>query len=356
MNPVSAGSKGKLLPREIFDQIPTLNNSGNGQEALYISELKVIGVRIDPCSLNESSNCVHEVRLVWQPISFDTDSLVWYTQDAAIHTFYEIGTAEFKNLITHLRKFKTDNERVNIKTNLVPLGVHPAFLNESKKFLQADKLNSILLKFCGSKNLKKVTFMRLLTQNIWWRFGGIELTEGKWTQVMIPRLNMNFQDIFNSALEEYPPIHNPGTAMDAVFNIMPANYPAEDDLFTVINNGVRTNTDDDFEEFKSKIAATERFKNPHRTNPKTLDCASCHFANATRFYINSRFNSLEQFSSKDNYNNPDPAHFNLINNSIASRATRVVRAFGYFAKEPAISQRVINDSAESAHWLNQNNF
>lgn len=199
--------------------------------------------------------------------------------------------------------------------------------------------------------------MSLLTANVWWRFGGFTLAKNKtWTPIEIPRIKMTSQDIFNSAIEEYPPILNPGTAMDAVINVLPPDYPEEDDLLPVINNGFRSNDDSDRDVFLNKISAIDRFRNPRQTNPETLDCATCHFADASRYYIGTRFADLKGVSSPFIFANPNNKIFNLENSTIATSATRIVRAFGYFGDQPAVNQRAINDSAESAHWLNQNGF
>lgn len=354
LKPIDEGILGPLLSREIFNKIPTLNNAGNGQTTTYEVELKVVGVRFDPCPQTIGPvACQPEIRLVWQPIQFDSDIGQWTSQDASVHTFYRISRVNFEKVKATLLNIKKQNEKFNVVTNRLPLGVHPGFLNAQTRGSFIQDLNSLIKNQCGDENLYKVTFMRLLTHNIWWRFGGLIKHQDQWNHVMVPRLNMNFQDIFNSAQEVAGGANFPGKEMDAIFNIQPETYPAEDDLTTVVNHGFRKNNDEDLVDFKDKISAIERFQNPKFTSPNDLDCASCHFADSTRFYVNSRFPELTPWQTQFRFSNPDESRYDISNSTIVPRATRVVRAFGYFGSQPAINQRVINDSVESAEWLNR---
>lgn len=353
LNPRSAGNKGILFPLKTYEALPTLNNSGNGKQRAYEEELRVIALRIDPCpNTFDANQCQPEMRLVWQPLELDPDSQEWFAQDAAVHTFYKLTSEEFSLLKKQLWTLKIKSTDYNISTDKAPLNIHPAFLKEQTFSWFNDSLNKIILHHCGEKNLVKVTFMSLLTPNVWWRFGGVTPKNGRWTNMKIPRLLPTFQDIFNSAFEPVSMIHNPGVEMDAIFNIHPDDYPVQDNIFKVINKGFRYNDERDLPVFEEKLHAVERFKNPHFSNPDNLDCASCHYADATRFYAEKTFPSLKNFSSPYAFKNPNSSLFNLENSTIGKTATRVVRAFGYFHQQPAINQRVINDSAETAHWLN----
>lgn len=104
--------------------------------------------------------------------------------------------------------------------------------------------------------------------------------------------------------------------------------------------------------FREKLDAIARFRNPHRSSTRDLDCASCHYADAARYYATNRFPQIRSLRSDDAFENPDPAIYNLQNTTIVASSTRVVRAFGYFDDKPAVSQRTIHDSVVSAHWLN----
>lgn len=137
-----------------------------------------------------------------------------------------------------------------------------------------------------------------------------------------------------------------------MINVLPDTYPEEDNIFTLINKSFRFNDDRDLPIFAEKLGALARFRNPKKTNPLTLDCVSCHIANASELYAVDRFPELERVEVKDTYTNPRPDVFNLENTTIAPKSTKILRAFGYFGDKAAINQRAINESANVAHYLN----
>ncbi len=353
LGPETEGTEGVLLPFDDFKRIRTLLNNGSGNETLYKNALRVVSARIDPCPEEEA--CVPEVRLIWQPVEKDEELGKWTSRDGALHTFYKLSAQQFARLKASLWDIKLKAYSLGVDTSSKALGIHPAFArSESAEWFRQASQQAVLAS-CGSKNLKKITFMALLVPATWWRFGSMEKNaSGSWETSSIPRLTMNFQDVFNSAQEEGG-VSGPGKEADAIFNVLPESYPEEDNLHYVVNNGFRFNDARDLTVFREKLNAVARFQNPHRTNPRTLDCASCHYADAAQFYSGLRFEELKSYFSPDQFANPEPGRFNLKNETIGAKATRILRAFGYFDDQPALLQRVINDSAASADWLNKRN-
>jgi len=324
MSPKNAGDKGELIPFSWYERIPVLYNSENGRISLYQKELKAVSVRIDPCpNTYDPKACSPEVRIVWQPIIIDQYvDVPWLAQDAALHSFYKLSNSEFALLKKDLWDLKLENKKNAIDTTKLPLGIHPALLNSIVGAKFNLKLQSIILKNCGEKNLTKVTFMSLITPNIWWRFGGVEKRNGDFVKIEIPRVGVGSQDILNTAIEENEPVYNPGTEMDATITIA-NDYPEVDDLMLMLNHGMRNNDKRDHDVFVQKLGAVDRFRNPHKTNPTNLDCASCHFADAAKFYAGEKFSDLKDFKSSESYKNPNPALFDLTNTSISQKGTRL---------------------------------
>lgn len=350
LSPKSNGAKGALLPRDLFDRIPPLTDTGAGKDQLYNTELKVVSVRVDPCpNTFVDSECSPEVRLIWQPVVKNEETKKWVGDDATLHTFYSLSKKDFAEFKKELLQWKSENEKIGISTQLLSLGIHPALKNE-KQHLQ---LKTLLLKNAGEKNLTKITFMSLLTRNIWWRFGGLVKTGSLWAKTKIPRISTPFQDIFNSALEDNSAENDPGVMMDTAITLDLENYPVADNLLYLTSEGFRYNDDRDQQVFFEKLSAVDRFRNPLKTNPNTLDCASCHYADNARFFAEKTYPELKNVVTKEAFANPDPALHNLANTSIGLSGTRLVRAFGYFQDVPSLSQRVINDSAVSADWMNK---
>lgn len=351
LRPQDAGREGELLPYEDFLKVPTLLNGGKGNPSLYATALHLVGARIDPCPKAVADRCSPEIRLVWQPIEKDLGSGAWVARDAAVHSFYPLRQERFQQLARDLWQLKMTNLDKGIDTAGKPLGIHPAFSQPIGTNNFQTRLQEILLDYCGANNLSSLAFTSLLTPKQWWRFGKLQADRaGHWVNVDIPRIEAPIEDIFNVALDN---IHNPlGEKADAVFNVLPEDYPEADNLLPLINQGYRTNDDRDYPIFKAKLDALARFDNPQRSNAETLDCAGCHYAEAARSYALKRFPALSDHLSADHYPNPEPNTFNLTNTTLASQGTRVVRAFGFFERRPCISQRTIHDAAQSAHWLN----
>lgn len=362
ISPYDEKTGSDLLPKSIYQKIPTLYHPGNGNATLYQNALRVMSVRIDPCPstkshsgfVNVDSNCIPEVRFIWQPVEYDQYLQQWQARDAAVHCFYRLNKASLSQLLSELWALKSSYARLGVTTRNKPLGVHPALLNPATAMTFKQKLQQILLRYVDKDNLEKVTFTSLLVPLKWWRFGAFEKdSHGRWTRSDIPLVDSRFVDIFNTAV-----IDKKGQRaeykLDAIFNILAEEYPDSDNIFEVINKSYRFNDDRDRKVFKEKLNTIARFRNPDKTNSETHDCASCHFADVARFYILNRYPELAKTELEDQFTNPDPAYFNLENHTITKANTRVVRAFGFHGREPSVSQRTIFDSAVSAHWLNKN--
>lgn len=354
LGPEDHGVLGALLPREIYQQVPTLLIAGNGNSTLYENALRVVAARIDPCPSLESNDCVPEIRLVWQPVEHDGRTGKWLAGDAAVHSFYRLSHNDFELLKEELWRIKQWLASQGVTTTSTALDIHPALKNRNTADTFNHEIQQTLIKYAGSSNLEKITYVALMTPKRWWRFGIFEKNaDGAWSTSDIPRLDMTTEDIFNTAVEDGVGL-GLEKGVDAVFNIFPEEYPDTDNIFKVINKGYRFNDDRDKTVFKEKLAAIDRFRNPHNTNPDNLDCASCHYADATREYIGNRFPELEKVSTVAEFVNPAPGVFNLENLSLAAKSGRNVRAFGYFKDKPVIIQRTINDAAVSANWMNTN--
>ena len=353
LTPESQSSSGKLLPEEIYQQLPTLLINGNGNETLYHNALRVVAARIDPCPQLDSASCTPEVRMVWQPVEYDKYHNNWTARDAAIHCFYRLSEEEFLLLTKELWRIKVELAEKGIDTTKQPLHIHPAFENADTSKTFTNAIQQALLQYAGTSNLEKVTFISLMTPKRWWRFGAFEKDNtGQWQFIDIPRLDFPTVDIFNVAVEDGIGL---GTTkgIDAIFNTFPDEYPETDNLFSVINKSYRFNDNRDEKVFKEKLNTIARFQNPHSTNTENLDCASCHYADATREYISNRFPELNSPTNQSAFVNPDQKIFDLENLTPVSKSGRNVRAFGFFNDQPVISQRTINESAVTANWLNQ---
>ena len=353
LSPNERSAQGELLPEAVYGLLPTLYQPGKGNASLYRDSLRVTAVRVDPCPANSVGACAAELRLVWQPVEFDVTQQRWVARDAAVHCVYGLSDRTLDTLLDGLWRLKREVATQGVDTRGASLGVHPASRDPRTAEAFAERLRALVLQHAGTANLRRVTFTALLVPTKWWRFGALQRDdEGTWRVLEIPRVDAPQVDVFNVAVADGVDL-GAERGMDAIFNVLPDEYPAADNLFTVINKGFRFNDARDLPEFERKLDALARFRNPLRTHVDNLDCASCHFADAARFYVRNRFPELDARESVDTFRNPDPERFDLANATLATRSARTVRAFGFQGADPAISQRTINESAAAAHWLNR---
>ena len=350
--PRDQGGLGELLPSDAYALLPTLYQPGLGNVSLYEKSLRVTAVRFDPCPPSDDDGCSAELRLVWQPVEYAATRRAWVTRDAAVHCIHTIRPEARAQLKNDLWRLKMELKRRGVDTSLQPLGVHPAIRNGETADAFTNEMRSLVLRYAGDDNLTRITFAALRVPTRWWRFGAAEKNpQGDWQRVDIPRLDAPSVDIFNVAAVDGVGL-GPDRGLDAIFNVLPDEYPEEDNIFTLINKGYRFNDERDLSVFRQKLDAVARFRNPHRTNADNLDCASCHYADAALFYAENRFPVLSESSPVDAFENPAPELFNLHNGTIVAGSARVVRAFGYHDAQPAVSQRTINESALVAHRMN----
>lgn len=364
LKPSAKGFGGELLTKTfVKDRIGGINNASAQSESMY-ENLRAVAFRFDPCPPLKSvaNTCLPEVRIVWQPVYFEKMSNLYEAEDAGIHTFYRLNSAQYKTVIAELLHIKNNFESKGVTTESVPLGVHPALLNEKTRVEFLGLIQKIILKNAGEGNFYKVTAVKLLVPDNWWKFMAEfeKDNNGVWQADRIPRHGGDQIDILNDAVAVNPLTKFVDESDTSLF-IIQGPLPIEDDLRYIVSSGFRksySSSDahpDDYEQFKVGIGAVNRLQNPALTNSRTVDCAHCHFAEPAHIFAVKTFPELQNFylNQKDRFQNPDPKKFNLKNTTDNTKSTKIVRAFGYMADKPSIMTRVIFESADVANWLNQ---
>lgn len=343
---------GDLLPFAVYKQHPVGFINEYGRDSLY-KELRVVGLRVDPAE--------NQLRLVWQPVLRDRETGRLTTEDRAAHTFYQLTREEFGRFLTEWAALR---DRVRPEPSGLSalfsrkgpaLGVHPAFSDPVRGPLLTKGLATLVRKYCGSRNLIQYTAMQLMSpDHTWWSFAGLELDRSTprpddWRPVPIPKIKGKSVDFFNLETEISPKTGEVA-GMRGQFNF---GYD-DDSPFTEVLRVYAKPTEADRPVMLKGLRFVARFQNPHLTPTPKLDCASCHAAQPIYNWATTSLKGLRLPREQESewFANPDPRRFDLSNGTIAARSTRVMRAFGYFGDRPAVNQRVINESALSAHWLN----
>lgn len=335
----SSARGGALLPLSFVNQIPVLAIDHNREE--INNTLRVIGVRIDPCfPLPTPQSCQRQIRLVWQPVELSRRDEV-ESVDAALHSFYVLQDWEFANLLKELAAWK---KKYAVNTAYLPLQVHPAWKEQGDAAPALTEFNKIILKYAGAGNFTRVTAMVLRGNADMWAFAGFEPTEsGKLQMLRVPRLGDRMaQSFVNLAV---PRDHFAGGGI--------APSPKGPDTFNnLAGESIRLDEPGTEELIRKEARAAFRVENPKNFTPENMDCVSCHVAQpAIQWVLNKRPElKVDQLWAGEIYAN---AKYNLSNTSPEVWNTQQIRAFGYFGKNVAISQRMINESAEVADLINR---
>lgn len=329
--------KGILLSKEVVASLPQLIAMAPNDQTYDF--LRVVGIRIDPCFTEGRGpvKCQQQIRFVWQILSDMNDETS--TFDASLHTFYSVTPDELQQLVSEIKSLKAE---LNINEDpLAPLGIHPVIQQQGLKGQYYLRLMTLIYKYVGQSNFTRITFMQLfMTGNIW-EFGGFDVKDGELKVITIPRINSNTQQFVNSA-KPAPTWFKGG--------LNPAPNDADNfNLLTKDSTKLSLQTE---AEIVASTKAAFKFENPSLHNPGTLDCVSCHVAQAAKSFTLSKFPSLQldQLSRDVIYTSGQ----NLQNVSPLQNQTNIIRAFGYFMESPFVAQRTINESAEVVQYFNLN--
>jgi hypothetical protein len=341
----SSGLGGVLVPRTDFDALPNITMGYLSPDGVY-SRLRVVGLRLDPCFGGpvSGSACRHQVRLVWQILEVKGDQVDRVeTMDSAIHTFYDLSSTEFDKFSEALKRLE---DASGISTQGLPLGVNPILHQEGLHGVFLKSLEALLATSIGQGNFSRITYMQLSGSGNIWVFGGFDVVNGAIKPLAIPRLGNAVAQTFSNGAFPSTTYFEGG--------VSPA--PAGQDLLTFLITESSTIAPSDEAAVIASTQAAYKIENPKIHNADTVDCVSCHTAQSARTW------SVRQYPwlMLDARNYPfiyragltSPAGPDLTNESPNQNFTTILRSFGYFRADIAVSQRVINESAEVATQLN----
>jgi len=329
------GAKGSILPKLVVDRIPPLLMTSGRDEV--DAALRVVAIRIDPCFTQLSpERCEKQIRFVWQPIVQGTRPRA-VAADTALHSFYVLTDLEFSELRIDLQAWK---QKHRLQTEGLPLQVLPILQNPTRNNQALKDLLSVFLKHTGLRNLTKVTAMVLRGGEDMWVFMQFDLIDGQLVSQPIPRLDNRPTQAFVNQV-------NPATSFGRV---QVAPRPVSDDYFGTIVSSTETLTADHDPLIIKEMEILYRIENPRNFHANNMDCVSCHLAEPAKQWAQRArpHLNLQALWPQSMYQN---ARHNLQNSTAQLWSTHMLRGFGYFGNKPAISQRVINESAEVADQL-----
>jgi hypothetical protein len=317
-----------LLPRSALDLPgrPVIREL-QGPDATYAG-LRVVSLRFDPCF--SGNPCYPQIRLVFQGLAANGTSAF----DGALHALYNLTPDEFAAAIAGLRTLSAlapENERVT------RLEVSPALLAQGMTGPYAAGLRDLVNRFIGASNLAKFTFMtRQGGGGDRWDFGGFNLKDFQ-PGGAFPISGIDGSALVQTVRENGGRGPGPGLppGAGAAYNYSVTPDALHGELALVLSSATaQTASSPDRQRAMDALA---RVENPSLENPDTVDCAVCHLANRLRGHLETTF----ALSSSLSYTGGAEAT-RLVGG--AERDNENLRGFGYFNDQPAISQRVANET------------
>lgn len=326
----SKGARGVLLPRGLYDALPVLDVISPNED-LY-SLFRVVSARVDPCfpglGVAREADCKNQVRLVLQPVLPKPESGLT-TMDVAMHVFYTLTREELSRLLGELVALR---EASGVSAYGGSPRIHP-LLGADLPSPAAKSLRETLLAYAGASTLTRVTFMGLDQVGLAWRFGGFDVREGKLVPFTIPTAETEVQSFGNRDLE--------GKVFDA-----PAAFPVTASMskLSLFFDRKRLEAASPGD-LTSALETLYRLESPKAHSPDTVDCVSCHVAQAAETYAASVRPLVG--AEAERYRSPKGEL-----SESAPYATNQLRAFGYFGDRPSVSARVVNETAEVVAHVN----
>lgn len=336
------GRYGQLLSESLWGDLPMRNK-------LFYENWAVTAARFEPCTEGDKENptkCTSELRLTAQPLipgphgyKIDLDGM---------HLIYGLDSQQTVKFLSRLRQLKNLSY---VPTNGVPLGVHPALRGGGMETPFYKALIQLILDFTGENKLIRIAISKDST--IVWEFQGGVFQNGKFSLDPIPNLGRTTEMLFTFQEDDGLGTGSMSPEPETPASVLPL-FEDSEEFERAIRDGSF------FRPGNSYAAAAElavKIENPmqgtHRLN---TDCVSCHQAERFAGYAKSLFGRFQG-------NKPYPWSFEtmkfnlpgytLTNDTAFVDAPSITIAFGWAADKATIIQRVINESAIVADWMNR---
>lgn len=338
-----------LLPEALFARLGDPNAhlpyliEAPGRDQLY-PRLRVTSVRVDPCAevldLENATTCTRQIRLSVQPTEESVDPNGISFLDASVHLFYELDDEAFVDMLLELRDLAEEN------TGNPPLSAHPVMEREGVSGPWAKRFRDLLGRHCDAANLTRMTFMATGRANNTWFWHQLDRQpDGTFTESDVPELAQKGDGWATLTRDENDRDHGDGDPR--------TRFPKE---------ALKTSTilalDD--QELARVIDELRRLQNPNLTSAANTACSSCHGAETVLDHV---------LAVRGVAAEPTPSTFVAPPDQNVTRTAGLppysqtnVHAFSWFDlageryRGPAISQRVINESARIAAYLGSDAF
>lgn len=341
--PTAAGPRGALLPPAVWAASgEVLFESLSGYELL-----RLVSFRVDPCfQVGGKGACVPQLRIVWQPSNGG---------DAAVHTLYELGEAEFVEAVAALAALRAGHP----EAEPAALAVNPVLRAEGAGGPYAAALEQLVLKYAGASNLVRMAVFSFpgsfpdMQGSQQWFFRAFDVgANGAVSRRPVAPTSTHQAQAFDTDAA------HPRPAPGAPVGLRLLTDPAACDVTQSVGN------DGDPELFgpsaavcalpdalaAARVRGALRLENPLLTPSDSTSCANCHVAATTRLLTEARF-GLDGAAFAERYG-PEPDH-----QGGAFGYFGATRAFGFVTTPgglaPAVSPRVAYETREVLRRLSE---
>jgi hypothetical protein len=324
----------QLLTARTFDE--EQNPSGAPEE------LVATAIRIDPCfgppDVNVHGKCDPQVRIVFQPVYMRDGSPL--AGDAGVHVFYAVSSSQLDALVREIARAKGD-----AKYWKDPFGVHPLLARDGMDGAFGTALAEAVLKLVGDRRIIRITGYEHQHQEIPTNGPNVHDMESTWrfAQMKMVRATPPGETSETTGTEgtgsaEESGEHRGGasghdTGTEGWCWLGDNETRVPDSLF-MLNQVSET----------LAVRAT-RIENPTKHTPDTVDCGSCHIAEATR----KQFEHFAPTAVKAEafvFGAASPKA------TTTERSYSNIHAFSYFGRTFTANQRTANETAVIVNALN----
>jgi hypothetical protein len=276
---------------------------------MHVEDFHVVAIRVDPVE--------QRLRLVAQPLVADVHGIT--AEDVAVHLFYPIPAIELPEVFRELRALA----RIAQSRDDAPLAVATIAATNTE---YAARLRALVLRYASADRLARFTVIGQEANSgaFAWHFRGLDRDATGYHSIEIPTISA-FQQ---SALL---------AGGDVVFN---ADFVADDPPgFGIAINGALFDAATPDQQ-RAAVEALTAIDNPLLHDADNTQCLACHVATYLTAHRTQSI-GLDPASVAGRFMSTWPTQVD----SIAGQDPRVVRAFGWVADKPAISQAVANATA-----------
>jgi hypothetical protein len=305
-----------FIPPELFER---LAKDDLRSSDLY-PNLHLIAVRFDLCDRRRPGTCPEaedaQLRLVFQPLSTGPSA-----RDIGLHAFYVIGNDDIPGVVTALRELAR-----SAPAQTGALRVSPA-LTAAAPEAYAGMLRAFVKRYGGGARLTQLTVnaQSEISAAFKWMLRGVAKSGDAFVDMPIVGTAEVTQSVMLSG--------DPG------YEITPST-----DEPTGLVGAITTTTFNaaDLATKQNYLAALAAADNPLSHTAETVPCVACHVSTVV---MSARAGTtIDPLALPGRYTST----FDLsIAGGKSAENPRTIRALGYLAQQPMISQRVVNETAQT---------